>query len=136
MPSAANRKRLAIHHPRRGGSDGADPGGIPPDGGSIAGGVVTVLNASDMIARPRLSSASRGIRVYNVQHRRSRGGSVEETSAVERAVGWVAEGGVRFVAGRGHDHDTPPVRVGECSDQLGDVRCADTAGKFEVESPS
>jgi hypothetical protein len=35
--------RLAIHHPRRGGSGGIDPGGASPEIGDEAGGFVTVL---------------------------------------------------------------------------------------------
>jgi len=48
MPSAAARKRLAIHQPRRDGSGGIGPGGPPPDGRGVTDGVGTVLNAPDI----------------------------------------------------------------------------------------
>ncbi|MFZ1925563.1 MAG: hypothetical protein WAU42_05405 [Solirubrobacteraceae bacterium] len=41
----AARKRLASHQPRRGGSGGSEPGGVPSGTGGGMGEVVTVLNA-------------------------------------------------------------------------------------------
>src|SRR5580704_6617409 len=45
MPSMPSKKRLASHQPRRGGSGGIDPSGVQ----SVGGGVVTGLNAANMI---------------------------------------------------------------------------------------